>query len=223
MHKFPRMLTALRKERGLSQKNLAAELNVSQALLSHYERGIRECGLDFLLAAADYFQVSCDYLLGRTAERSVCKPAKKKASAPVKSAQSKKMLLECAHVLYSIMEDCKNPQLLEELNHYLFITLYRILHTLSLVQGKEKQETPPLFSIHGHVFEAVSDNALRMIALRARCALSGGEMDGITPVSTDVSLPFTREELQIRFPQSAPALFSLIKNAETAIRQVHKV
>lgn len=41
-------LSALRKEKGISQKEAAAGLGVSQALLSHYENGIRECGLDFL-------------------------------------------------------------------------------------------------------------------------------------------------------------------------------
>lgn len=66
---FPRLLTLLRKERGLSQKQAATDLKVSQALLSHYEKGIRECGLDFLLCAAEYYGVSCDYLLGRTSHR----------------------------------------------------------------------------------------------------------------------------------------------------------
>lgn len=67
---FPRILTLLRKERGVSQKQVAADLQVSQALLSHYEKGIRECGLDFVVRAADYYGVSCDYLLGRTADKS---------------------------------------------------------------------------------------------------------------------------------------------------------
>ena len=66
---FPRILTLLRKEKGISQKNAAAQLGVSQALLSHYEKGIRECGLDFLVRCADFYQVSCDYLLGRSPER----------------------------------------------------------------------------------------------------------------------------------------------------------
>ena len=44
-------LSSLRKEKGLSQKEAAAGLGVSQALLSHYENGIRECGLDFLCRA----------------------------------------------------------------------------------------------------------------------------------------------------------------------------
>ena len=58
---FPRILTLLRKERGFSQKKAAADLGISQALLSHYEKGIRECGLDFLVRAAAYYGVSCDY------------------------------------------------------------------------------------------------------------------------------------------------------------------
>ena len=66
---FPRILTLLRKERGISQKKAATDLGVSQALLSHYEKGIRECGLDFVVRSADYYHVSCDYLLGRTPDK----------------------------------------------------------------------------------------------------------------------------------------------------------
>lgn len=66
---FSVVLSELRKERGLSQKEAAAKLGISQALLSHYEKGIRECGHSFLLKVADFYGVTCDYLLGRTIER----------------------------------------------------------------------------------------------------------------------------------------------------------
>ena len=66
---FPRIITFLRKERGLSQKQVAGDMGISQALLSHYEKGIRECGLDFLVKTAEYYGVSTDYLLGRTVQR----------------------------------------------------------------------------------------------------------------------------------------------------------
>ncbi len=62
---FSNRITQLRKERGLSQKEVALNLGVSQALLSHYEKGVRECGLDFVVRCADYFDVTTDYLLGR--------------------------------------------------------------------------------------------------------------------------------------------------------------
>ena len=59
-------LVSLRKEKNLSQKEAAEQLGVSQALLSHYEKGIRECGLDFLCRASTFYDVSTDYLLGLT-------------------------------------------------------------------------------------------------------------------------------------------------------------
>ncbi len=66
---FSVILSELRKEKGLSQKEAAAKLGISQALLSHYEKGIRECGHSFLMRVADFYDVTCDYLLGRTTER----------------------------------------------------------------------------------------------------------------------------------------------------------
>lgn len=65
---FPQTLSALRRERNISQRQAAAELNISQALLSHYENGAREPGLNFVCRACDYYQVSADYLLCRTDE-----------------------------------------------------------------------------------------------------------------------------------------------------------
>lgn len=59
-------LISLRKDKNLSQKEAAEHLGVSQALLSHYEKGIRECGLDFLCRASTFYDVSTDYLLGLT-------------------------------------------------------------------------------------------------------------------------------------------------------------
>ena len=44
LSKFSQMLSKMRKERGISQKKAATDLGISQALLSHYEKGIRECG-----------------------------------------------------------------------------------------------------------------------------------------------------------------------------------
>jgi transcriptional regulator with XRE-family HTH domain len=63
---FSARLAELRKKRGISQKQAASALGISQALLSHYEKGIRECSLDFVKKAAKYYDVTCDYLLGMT-------------------------------------------------------------------------------------------------------------------------------------------------------------
>lgn len=66
---FARVLSLLRQEKGVSQRKAAAQLGISQALLSHYENGIREPGLAFVAKACDYYHVSADYLLGRTPDR----------------------------------------------------------------------------------------------------------------------------------------------------------
>jgi len=67
--KFAAILSQLRKERGISQKNAAKDLGISQALLSHYEKGIRECGLDFVIKCSEYYGVTTDYLLGVSENR----------------------------------------------------------------------------------------------------------------------------------------------------------
>lgn len=68
---FSQALSQLRHEKGISQRQAAQELGVSQALLSHYENGIREPGLTFVVRVCDYYQVSADYLLGRTTDRAI--------------------------------------------------------------------------------------------------------------------------------------------------------
>ena len=66
---FSRTLSLLRRERNVSQRTAAGDLGISQALLSHYENGIREPGLAFVVRACDYYHVSADFILGRTISR----------------------------------------------------------------------------------------------------------------------------------------------------------
>ena len=61
---FAATMSALRKARGLSQRAAAADLHISQALLSHYENGAREPGLSFVCRACRYYGVTADYMLG---------------------------------------------------------------------------------------------------------------------------------------------------------------
>ena len=59
-------LKELRKAKGISQLKLAMDLNTNQNTISRYETGEREPGIVELIKLADYFNVSVDYLLGRT-------------------------------------------------------------------------------------------------------------------------------------------------------------
>lgn len=59
-------LKELRKRKGLSQLRLATDLHTTQNTISRYETGEREPGINELIKIANYFNVSVDYLLGRT-------------------------------------------------------------------------------------------------------------------------------------------------------------
>ena len=59
-------LKELRKKKGISQIALALAINTSQNTISRYETGEREADYATLIAIADYFNVSIDYLLERT-------------------------------------------------------------------------------------------------------------------------------------------------------------
>jgi HTH-type transcriptional regulator, competence development regulator len=58
-------IAKLRKEKGLSQYELADRLGFSRGKLSNYEQGSRQPDYDTLKKIADYFEVSIDFLLGR--------------------------------------------------------------------------------------------------------------------------------------------------------------
>lgn len=114
-NKFSDIITATRKRRGLSQKQAALELGISQALLSHYEKGIRECNLDFLVKLSDYYGVSCDYLLGHST-------AKSGRSA---SAQRQRVLVRSIEALMLLCERSDDERLLNAVNSYIKHTVYR--------------------------------------------------------------------------------------------------
>ncbi len=59
-------LKELRRERKISQLKIAIDLNMSQNTISRYENLEREASYSTLIEFANYFNVSLDYLLGRT-------------------------------------------------------------------------------------------------------------------------------------------------------------
>jgi len=59
-------LKELRKQRGISQLKLAMDLGMNQNTVSRYENLEREADYQTLINIAEYFEVSLDYLLGRT-------------------------------------------------------------------------------------------------------------------------------------------------------------
>lgn len=61
---FNERLKELRSDAGLSQKRLAELIGVSQKAIDFWEKGINEPKASYIIALANFFNVSCDYLLG---------------------------------------------------------------------------------------------------------------------------------------------------------------
>lgn len=73
-------LKKLRKEKGLYQKDVAEDIGLTASAIGFYEQGKRKPDNDTLQKLADYYDVSTDYLLGRTNERSSADKIKKAIS-----------------------------------------------------------------------------------------------------------------------------------------------
>lgn len=63
---FGKRLRQLRKEKGLTQAELAKLLSIGESTVSFYESGKRQPDYETLIRLAEVFNVSVDYLLGRT-------------------------------------------------------------------------------------------------------------------------------------------------------------
>ena len=220
---FPRILTLLRKERGLSQKKAAEELGVSQALLSHYEKGIRECGLEFVVRAADYYQVSCDYLLGRSPDRTGATITVEDIPDPDAGGKNnrmrgsllptlnKKLLANSLNVIFGELQKCNNKNLTAELSAYLNVSVYKAFRLLYSANGKNPQG---LFAAPGKLYNGLADAVQSIAQANAACLAQGekvGELEGLEKGTAPTMTP---ESISEEYPLFAASLMNLIQNTE---------
>ena len=153
---FSRSLTLLRKEKGISQRSVAKDLGISQALLSHYENGIREPGLPFVVKACDYYGVSADFLLGRTLNRdgttivdaeSLFDYSTEKDNVlrgSIMATLSKKLLVNSIGVLFDLLGKLGNKRAIKAAANYLSTSVYQLYRHLCRrrIIPKETVKTP---------------------------------------------------------------------------------
>ena len=211
---FPRIITFLRKERGLSQKQVAQDLGISQALLSHYEKGIRECGLDFLVRAADYFEVSTDYLLGRTVQR---KPASVSADDIPESDEirhlkgsminqvNRKLIMNTTTVIFDLLAQLGEKKLTNAVSNYLMCAEYLIFRTIYCA---DETNTQTMFSIDKNRYQNLT-SASMIIDL---------EVINTLFEKNDISLALSPDIISSYFDKGASSLFNLIQFSERNIK-----
>jgi len=216
---FPRILSLLRKERHISQKEAAAALGVAQALLSHYEKGKRECGLDFLVKAADYYNVSTDYLLGRSplstgsviVESDIPDPdtqEKARFGVDISLTLSKKLLTNSIEVIYSLLGKISNSRLNICVTNMLNFTVYKIFR---IIYRSNKLNSPTMFEI--------SDETACRIA-QAGAEIAEGNAESAILEAEQESPEISTVTIERDYPKQAPALLSLIKGSETQLKKL---
>lgn len=212
---FSRTLALLRREKRISQRTAAGDLEVSQALLSHYENGLREPGLAFVARAADYYGVTCDYLLGRSMSRD-----NGRISIPVQTDSTvstdhdtvaemyKKLIADSSALLLDAASRSGSAQLVEELSTYLSAVLYKLFRYLYQADGTNPAEA---FKADPQSFDALCDALMKLSELRIRCAASGGGSVGLEKEA--VQLPsLSLGLLSDQFPNEAQSLLTVLQS-----------
>lgn len=223
---FSRIITLLRKEKGITQKVAAADLGVSQALLSHYEKGIRECGLDFVIRVADYYDVSCDYLLGRSADRSGLTLSVEEIPNPdgakdgvfhgsVLPTFNKKLIANSLNILYDKLNACPDKGLVSEISAYLMLAVYKMFRLLHSAAPKNASN---MFVVKKKTYPGYSDAAMHIAEANVKAILAGDDI-GTGTLKDTSSFAMTTESLSKEYPLYASSLFNLIKTSEARIEK----
>lgn len=229
---FARIMTLLRKERKISQKKAAEELGVSQGLLSHYEKGKRECGLDFLVRAADYYNVSCDYLLGRSPEpqgKTISideipdiDPNQRDKVTPnsVMIAFSKKLVLNSLNVFFSMLSKCGSQTVVKETSGYLMLAIYKMFRSLYSANPENDQN---FFMIEKPLANAGANAAMDICEAKITAAAEGVALAGEDAITDAEGLAVNTQSLGEEYPKYYSSMVNLIKNSEARIKKISEV
>lgn len=165
---FSRSLSLLRQEKGVSQRAAAKDLGISQALLSHYENGIREPGLAFVAKACDYYRVSADFMLGRTLNRDgtalydvdtlpdASQDRDNILHGSVMATLSKKLLVNSISVLFDLLGKLGRREAIKAAADYLAVAVYKTFRHLYRADGSRNED---LFSLTSRQFMTGIPNA----------------------------------------------------------------
>lgn len=179
---FSRNLVLLRKEKGISQKKASEDLNISQALLSHYEKGIRECGLEFVVRAAEYYGVSCDFMLGRSERREMYRPERTRKSADNITAQLQNSITGSVYIVFAILKKINSQSLTKQVGKYLEAAVYNAFRVLYSAKGAGSSAA---FGIEEEMYPAVTLSKMAMAMAKSRQLLHSGETEDKTSINME--------------------------------------
>lgn len=175
---FSVILSRLRKEKNMSQKEAAAGLGVSQALLSHYENGIRECGLDFIIKAADFYNVTTDYLLGRSDSKQGFTGAFTiKSDIGSDNLMGTLTLFRAAGRLREYLIAKHDGELVDEIHHIYGMLIYRMIISEVDKGTFPKSWLPNVDSVNNDTYTKIMDGIENQLILGKRTVSPEGAQE----------------------------------------------
>ena len=175
---FSVILSRLRKEKNMSQKEAAAALGVSQALLSHYENGIRECGLDFIIKAADFYNVTTDYLLGRSDSKQGFTGAFTiKSDIGSDNLMGTLTLFRAAGRLREYLIAKHDGELVDEIHHIYGMLIYRMIISEVDKGTFPKSWLPNVDSVNNDTYTKIMDGIENQLILGKRTVSPEGAQE----------------------------------------------
>ncbi len=215
---FPRTLSLLRKERNLSQRSVASALGVSQAVLSHYENGLREPGLDFVARVADFYKVSADFLLGRTMSREdytitaedlpdISEDKDNVLRGSMLATLSKKLIVNSLGIIFDIVGKSKSKKLISETAMFFNVAIYKAFRRLYSAKGTHDSE---FFSVNANLWPEISSAELAMTEMNIKSAAGNIKMDSESCDSA-VLPELSQEYLSREYPALVQSLLSVLQ------------
>jgi transcriptional regulator with XRE-family HTH domain len=212
---FPRHIVSLRRKKGISQKQAASDLGISQALLSHYEKGIRECGLDFIVKVSDYYGVSCDYLLRKGSADDDGNSAAVNSSAYAGSDPFKKSIIHVIDIIFAILKKINSRALSKEITNMIYSSTY---FAFRMLYDANDKNTDNIFSIGKNVSNSYVLSGMLSSSVKSTEWLAGKNTTDVPGISKDNLPLLSKEQLQLEFPTEYKDLSEMIRTVE----KIHK-
>ena len=216
---FSRALKLLREEKGISQRVASGGLGISQALMSHYENGTREPGLAFIARACDYYEVSADFIIGRTMVRDgssiqpellydAASDRDNRLKGSAAAMLSKRLLCNSVSLLFDILGRTGHKGLISAVLRYLSAAYYKVFR-LVFSSAAPKSEVF-FFSVPENLYSPSCEAELARAEVQIRAILAGERRHGLPDEGIPKLPELTNETMTREYPMMVQSLLSVL-------------
>ena len=166
------------------------------------------------MRAADYYGVSCDYLLGRSMARDgSAVPAERMEGTATETEHSQ--IVQAAALLLQVAES----QLSHEIESYFAVAIYKVYRYLYMA---DPAGVDAVFRAPQDRFEYLCDARMKEHELKIRLAANGEEGCGLTQENIR-RMPLAPSEIARRYPDLSSALLTVLQQVSDSIDRKNKM